>query len=306
MEYYLKSLSSAKIEKISNQKFNELKNSYDSCVSAMLFEESIHLVLTNYIEYESFLLNCSLKNGLLKFDTAHIREARFEVNRLISNILSIVYNYMMYANILVNKITGKDIFNKQKARMFVSDIEFNFMEELRNYTQHYSFPMHSITIDNRWEEINKKELSRNFLVKPFVDLSTLLKKKSFIEYSRSTKANLKREASIKGIMKHYNSDKADLTKLTRHYMNCVWSLHKKIREKIVSSIQRDTTNIKLAIQSMNEKVTGNVGCIIEKKYKKRAIQISLANRVLEDYKYLLDKYSIFDLNKIYISNQYDD
>ncbi|WP_367608301.1 hypothetical protein [Legionella sp. W05-934-2] len=300
MKYYLKSSSSVK--EIDGSYFSSLKNAYEVCISGLLFEESIDLVLSNFIDFEKYLLNKSFDSIHTRLDGKAISEIRIDINKYASNILAIAYNYMQYGNLRIKTITSDNAFDKEKKK--IKNDEFRFMEQLRNYTQHYGFPTHSISIDNFWTKKPQEGGMRNCTVKPFITISSITNDHNFMNYgSHSQKA--KRKSDIDRFKNYINSDKANLTLLIRNYIDMIWELHKSIRV-IVDEKLRD--NIKIFTEAI-EKMTPNnktkLGCDIEIYKDGTSIsKIPLAQRVVNEYNLLKKKHQSGKFSNILVSNQY--
>lgn len=302
MEYFLKSLYSEK--KIDESYFSLLKNAYEICISGLLFEESIDLVLSNFIDFEKYLLNKSFDSIHVNPDEKAISEIRIEINRYVSNILAIAYNYVQYGNSRIKSITSDNAFDNEKKN--IKNAEFRFMEQLRNYTQHYGFPTHSIMIDNFWTNNPQEGGMQNCTIKPFIKLSSITNNQNFMNFgSQSQKTN--RKSDIDKFKKYINSDKANLTLLIRNYIDMIWELHKSIRVIINEKLQDNIKIFTDAIESMTPNNQSKLWCEIEIYKDGSSIsKIPLAQRVIKEYNLLKKKHQSGKFSNILISNQYVD
>lgn len=302
MKYYLKSLNSEK--EIDEPYFSSLKNAYEVCISGLLFEESINLVISNFIDFEKYLLNKSFDSIHVRLDEKSISEIRVDINKYASNILAIAYNYMQYGNSRIKSITSDNTFNNEKKK--IKNVEFRFMEQLRNYTQHYGFPTHSILIDNFWTKNPQEGGLRNCTIIPFITISTITNDHNFMNYG-SQRQKTERQADIDRFKNHINSDQANLTLLIRNYIDLIWELHKSMRVIIDAKINDSIKIFTNAIETMTPTDKTKLGCEIEIFNDGISLsKIPLALRVIKEYNLLKQKHQSGKFSNIIISNQYMD
>jgi hypothetical protein len=201
-------------------------------------------------------------------------------------------------------ITSDNTFDNQKKK--IKNDEFRFMEQLRNYTQHYGFPTHSILIDNFWTKNPQEGGMRNCTIKPFITISSIANDHKFMNFeSPIQKAN--RQSDIDRFKKYLNSDKANLTLLIRNYIDMICELHKSIRVIIDENLKDNIKIFTEAIETMTPNNKTKLGCEIEI-YKDGASisKIPLAQRVINEYNLLKKKHQSGKFSNILISNQYVD
>lgn len=280
-------------EDIDKNEFDSLFRDHEVLISALHFEEAVDIVLSNYLEYERFLLNTSLSIAVKHINNEYFRKTRIESNRLISNILAAIYNYSQYGNDRIKSITSSDVFQTERNKISHSNIVFKFMEELRNYTQHYGFPTSSITFSSSNEDIKDINYSIDSVI-PLIDLNVLRNDNRFVNYNNQNESRIK-------LIHKIGCEKKDLSEFLRKYIDCIWGLHKNIRNNIENIVKNSNQRISEKVMSLSEHP---VVCLVEYENDNIIREAWLDRSALDEYNILIKKYKFQTVSNLLVSNRH--
>jgi hypothetical protein len=163
---------------ISESEYNEIRDAKRNIIALVAIEETFDFLVENYREYEHDLLDLTL-NQLLSM-TKTWESARSEVqrvNRRAANLLSAARSYLDQSSHHLKAIesvaTGVFFeFDTQRKKQYEEKLGYRVMEEIRNYTQHRNFPIHSMGLPCSWEPPDER-LNLVFRINPRLDLREL-------------------------------------------------------------------------------------------------------------------------------------
>ena len=178
MEYGLARLvlGSPKFVLIAEEEYIDIRRRRDLLLEALFIEEKFDLVIDNYLEFETDLLDAvarAMVRGVANW-TAFQTE-RNQVNRRIVNLLSSCRLYLDHTRHHLSNIDNGSgvIANAIKATtaaQYDSSLGYRVMEALRNYVQHRGYPLHGLTFDGRWMDERTK---LRYAVTPYMKVDEL-------------------------------------------------------------------------------------------------------------------------------------
>lgn len=130
--------------------YNSLRSSIKCLSMALELEEIYSFIVSNYIDFESFLFEYSLSSKLFDEENIYVgfQRAKMDSNRRLVNILTVTRMYVDQATRKVKCIfsDAEEIpdFAKMKSEKYDSHFEYRFMEAIRNHVQHGGLGAHSI------------------------------------------------------------------------------------------------------------------------------------------------------------------
>ncbi|GAB6069329.1 hypothetical protein JCM30760_04260 [Thiomicrorhabdus hydrogeniphila] len=225
MEYYLDIDCYGTHEKINltSEEFNLLKSSKSVLDSAFKFEEKYDLLISNYVDLEKDIFGLTLEN-IVSWDCSFFMfyQRRAIINRRFLAVLTMARLYIDSIASDAKKCVGRrdvsaDIREFLSAQ-YDSNIEYRFIEALRNTVQHHNLPIHSWSngikhIDN--EEASITEYHSSFYAR----------KKELLKDNRFNKRVL-----------NELPESIDLLKSMRIYITCLSDVHIQTRELMVDEI----------------------------------------------------------------------
>jgi len=201
-------------------------------VAAKEIEEKYDLMISNYLEFEKELLVQVAEQVILsKNSYDDFYAIRTVLNRRIVNLLT---STKLYYDQMERKIRlcdfNEDSFAKQTlsyfSREYDNHFDYRFMESLRNYVQHCGLAIHSLSLPSQWEGEDDSRQMRNG-VRIFSTLEELGQDPKF---------------SKRPVFKEC-SEKINLVKAIRKYIERLSIVHSDIRELIESNLIEARANI---------------------------------------------------------------
>ncbi|WP_275783133.1 hypothetical protein [Pararhizobium gei] len=196
---------------ISLEEYEALKNARYVLTEMTSFEEKFFAVSESYKTVEQFIHEATLDTLLgRQIDIPGIRGVGAEFGRVTSLLLSSIRMYQDTMGSHFREITGSDK-ALEKAKSLKSDkydtsFEYRFMEAVRNYSQHRSFPVHS----SKYGGNMNKEMSEITYETEFTfDVSKVVDDK-FKTAIRSEVADRGGTVSLKSAVRTYFADICDI------------------------------------------------------------------------------------------------
>jgi hypothetical protein len=219
---------SVAVKVIDEKRYQEIKQARDICVLAVVLEERLQLVLDNYSEWESELLN-QAQTYLLWETTRHdSMQQRLNLDRRLINVLTAFRLYLDQTDNNISAIFGSasselEAIKKFKNGLYDKYFGYRFLEALRNHAQHCGLPVQMITFNSGFVDGDRKKHIQ-FSVIPQTMFDELAANKNF-------KKSILDEIKSLG-------DKVDLRPLIREYISCIIQLHGEVRNifsKVISN-----------------------------------------------------------------------
>jgi len=213
---------------IDNQGFIELpKHEFEAIVIArnglfgvLELEEKLDLVLENFLELEQELLNIALRQSVSIFPVWNAGMVdRQRVNRRLANLLTTARLYFdqksrELANIYGRKSQVWINFRAFRDEHLNANLGCRVMSELRDYIQHRSLPVHTLTYHSGWEE----HKNRSFLVYMTIPKVNVRLLEADRDFERSVIEELKQLGEL-----------VDIRPLVREYVESLALLHQQLR-----------------------------------------------------------------------------
>jgi hypothetical protein len=213
---------------ISHDDFNQWKSAQRNLIAAFNIEQTFDLFLENYAEFARDCLDLSLRASLFSKDEETLRPYR-EVNRRLMNLLSSGRLYTSQVPRELNSFRrGRSPHTDTFKRVFLNKAEKSFgycvMEALRNYSQHFGFPVHALSVQYKREDVNPgSPLSVGLRL--FLKVGRLQQDGKF---TPGILAELTAKANRDGIF--------DLTPLVPEYIEKLCEVHESLRGLISTDI----------------------------------------------------------------------
>ncbi|HZW12891.1 MAG TPA: hypothetical protein VFF81_06840 [Noviherbaspirillum sp.] len=238
MEYGLTRLvfGSSKFVLISEQEYANLRSGRDVLLESLFIEEKFDLVVDNYLEFETYLLDLTAREMVRGVQTwTAFQGERGQVNRRIVNLLSSCRLYLDHTQHHLNNLgtAGKEaatIIKPFISAQYDSSLGYRAMEALRNYVQHRGYPIHGVTYSANWINDREKLL---YGVTPYIMPAQLKEDGKF-------KASVLEELGSLG-------DRIDIKSLMREYIEGLAKIHNEARSQLQPVIEKSDKIIRDAI-----------------------------------------------------------
>lgn len=221
---------------ISKKQFLDLNYSNSVLSHGLSIEEKYEILLSNYLEFEEELLKRSAEFMLrIPFDHEDFFEVQLEINRNLVNLLTSARLYVDQISQHVQEITTETS-KIGKARGFFdkeydNNLEYRFMDALRNYVQHRELPVH-LTRFNCLAKNAEEQRKLEFSVEVFSEKLKLFQDKRF------------KQSILKQL-----PEKINLKSYSRSYIASLSKIHVAVRLLIKSELEGARQKLEDAIIS---------------------------------------------------------
>ena len=249
MKYLIKSQSTLlkNAKTINEQAFNELKIAREILINALSIEEAYDIIIINYIDFEQSLSKQTIEFLVYfaNYSYMDFYKTRSLLNAKLANLLTVIQMYQdqtehkikyCLPNISDLKSTVHPFFSKE----YENNIEYQFMEQFRNFVQHQGLPIHNVLYSSHLTENDEDGM---------------------IEYSLNIKSNreiLEKEKAIKNVILEKLDDKVNLKYFTRVYMECISNVHQEIRNLINENVEKSRILLEEIRTSYSTNVSENL------------------------------------------------
>lgn len=202
---------------IPEDEFNTLKESKRILAAGLAIEEKYEVLLTNYEDFEKEILNSTLESELKRpRDYSDFRPLMVRCNIRIINLLTACRLYIDHImqhvhDIIPVRTEGVDLIDKFCSEKYDNNLEYRFMEKLRNYVQHNSFPI-TETIFKEWivrNDNSDREIASTI---------ELICNKKVLE-----------EGNFNATLLVELEDRIYLKQMMRKYIECLSEVHDRVR-----------------------------------------------------------------------------
>ncbi|WP_152601057.1 hypothetical protein [Rhizobium sp. YS-1r] len=136
--------------------FQKLSASHATIKNNIIFEENLLQVFYSMAEFESFILESSLRHSLFPIsDFEFAQDNRIRGNIKVASFLNSVTSFkdqFPKFDHLSPGVDLKDVFTTLWTNCRNKSVDFSFFERLRNFSQHQTQPVSSYTIGSNWNE----------------------------------------------------------------------------------------------------------------------------------------------------------
>jgi len=215
-----------KIE-ISEDTFISVKDSKRFLVAMLEIEEALDSLVENYVELEECLISLTLRYAIfhdLGFINFSIQ--RNNVNRKFSNLLSSARAFLDRLSAFAKRQLGEDALAFVASlthEAYDGSLAYQFLEKLRNHTQHQGQGIHSLSYSSKWVNTGQGDAIRSVSLF-FADYQEVLRSKNFSKTFLSKIPN--------------DNGKIDLKPFTREYVSKLANVHHQFLEKYKEEILR--------------------------------------------------------------------
>ena len=144
-------IGSPQILEIPEDEYLEIVQAKRSLFSILQIEEKFDLFLANFADYESHLLDLTLRRSLYDdFDWSGFHGDIHSINRRLVNLLSSGRLYVDHAQHDIGEIFGKESPQEKELKQTLKEtyddnLGYRVAEALRNYVQHRALPVHNLS-----------------------------------------------------------------------------------------------------------------------------------------------------------------
>lgn len=231
---------------IDENRYILLKSSGVILNEALAIENLYEIIITNYIDLEKECINALVSEMLIgTIDYQDFFNLKLILNTKIVNLLTAIRLYrdtvdkhikacISEENLIVKPLGN--LFTSEKEKLF----EFRFMEQFRNYVQHYGIPVHRTSIGSRWVDSGNE--------------TTLLE---FSLYYSAKKDKLILDPKFDKSILNEMPDEVNLCDATRKYMESISFIHDKVRKIINLKVTKARSAFEDAINEYKSLSGGN-------------------------------------------------
>jgi hypothetical protein len=239
MDYGLARLvfGSRKFVSITEDEYLDIRQRSDLLLEALFIEEKFDLVIDNYLEFETDLLDSVAREMVRGVEnwTSFQRE-RNQMNRRVVNLLSSCRLYLDHTRHHLSKMGNDNSENVQAIEAITSaqydgSLGYRVMEALRNYVQHRGYPIHGVSFSAKWVDDRKKLM---YAVTPYMKVNDL-------EEDRKFKATVLEELKNLG-------EKIDIKPMMREYIQGLSKIQSQVRAQLKSRVEESDKVICDAIE----------------------------------------------------------
>ncbi len=279
--------------------YRELATSKAGLLEALFIEEKFDLLMDNYLELETTLLESTARHTVLRHQGYQwFQVQRNLINRRLVNLLSACRSYIddskQHARAL---FTGDQHAVERVFREFSDNYDkclgYRVMEALRNYAQHHGFPVHAVEYGARWMEDSNSSGVRCGLM-PYA-------KTAYLREDGEFKKSVLRELEALG-------ERIDLRPLVRDYVAALGRVHEVIREMLRCKLESWEGVILGAISRIeptfpSEDSASDLAVVV--KEDKKATRLLSISEVFIDYRRHLQEKNrgLMSLGKRYITSE---
>ena len=209
--------------KISDIQYKAFADARYAIINAIYVEEKFDVIIENFRELEMELLNTTASYVLFENRQPHDRYfERSTFNRKILNLLNACKLYQEQTDLYISDLSNttsvsKDDLSNIKSKQYDEHSGYRIIEALCKYVQTRGVPIHSTTENN-----NKENSDEGYRIKTSISIYI-----SSEEFRKDEKLTASVLSEIEGLGKKIN-----LMPLVREYIDCIWRVHKRVREMI--------------------------------------------------------------------------
>lgn len=301
MEYGLQkgTLDSGKFVRLTEKEFESIKSARQVLLDWIAVEEKFDLLFENYIEWETSLLQSAARfmvSGVPYYDPSD--QERMTFNRRLMNFLSSARSYIDQSKRHVAKIAKHgNIENFRMDSLFSQEYDsrlgYRVSEELRNFVQHYGFPVHTVLFNTQRDDSEKEVYLKH-------SVHAILKPEE-LKNDGKFKTRVLQEIEEQ-------EDQLNLTKIIRDYAEGLAHVHEETRKVLNRHVTNCLSKIDRAMERYwsaepPEEKTYYVSLVAQDDREVISQKFYLLTRFQERIKYYRDRnQGLKHLTRKYISN----
>lgn len=285
---------------ITKQQFDMIEQAKRNLIEALYIEEKFTLILDNYLEFETDLLDYAARN-MVRFigDYAEFQVNRSQINRRIINLLTTCKSYLDQTPGHLMKIFGRrsEVVKRFEAELVHQDqscVAYKIMSAIRNFAQHKGYPIGGVIYPNKWSG-EGEDARLLFSVTPLIDL------KEVLEDGKFDPVALKHLHGLGG--------KVDARPVVRDYLSSIGAIHENVRASMRFYIAEWEALIFEAIESFKREFPGEesvvgLAALAKDKSTKGYREVPLFTGFIEYRKRLVAQTaSLSNLSKRYVTSE---
>jgi hypothetical protein len=286
MKYLLRITALNKVPDIgiTAKEYSELENAHKILSSAQAIEVKYDIMISNYLEFEKQILQNAATIMIRNItDYQEFFEIRQSLNIRVVNLLTStkLYHDQLNQNVskcLPNDLCLKNTITKLFEKESSANLEYRFMEALRNYVQHRDLPVRRTQHNMRWTstkddglleynlefglELSELKTDRKFDMKDLGKLGEYINLKSFTRSYIESLSNI--HESVRNIIAKSVSEARQLIENTHLKYRSIYSgsLTNLCAVKLTNEghlisvpLLLDWDNVRLVLQKRNKKLT---------------------------------------------------
>ncbi|WP_448652388.1 hypothetical protein ACSHWC_02380 [Pseudomonas fluorescens] len=233
---------------ISEEDYTGLVQARETLTAALNIEETYDLVLGNFLDFEKKVLLLTLnKIADHRFDYKKAYDVISSINRKLTNFVLAAKNYTELIDSMASKATNnkegvKDAVKAIREKHYGENLDYRFMEKLRNHLSHFGGAVHSVHNPDKWI-LDESKQAKNLVYN--IGVHAL---------KSSLAAN---DAFNKTVLKEL-PDKIDLKKAARSYMGAVSSIQVQVRNLTKTTVEEARSLIEAKLESYGNENDGDV------------------------------------------------
>jgi hypothetical protein len=222
---------------ITELEYFDIRQRREILLEALFIEEKFDLVVDNYLEFETDLLNSCAREMVRGVQNwATFQEERNQINRRVVNLLSACRLYLDHTrhhlgNIGDSATAITEIIKTSISAQYDGSLGYRVMDALRNYVQHRGYPIHSVTFNASWNDDRSKLI---YAITPYLIIARL-------EEDGKFKSSVLEELKQQG-------DKVDIKPMIREYIDGLGKIHNEIRRQLKCLVDESDKTIRDAIE----------------------------------------------------------
>jgi hypothetical protein len=235
---------------IDHAEYSAIARAKQGVLTALALEEKFSLLLENYAEYESELLDVAVRSSIFSHQAwSEFQSDIHAVNRRLVNLLTATKLYADHVDHELIRLYGRgaavpSTYRDERDKSRASVLSWRALELLRNVVQHRDFPIHELSLES---SADRDDPDRGFVrhsVHPSIAVQRLASDRRMDARDRQTLVDL----AAKG-------QNLQLTPMVREYVAAIARLHGLIR----GAMAPDLDVWDLAISSALEKARAAFG-----------------------------------------------
>ena len=270
-------LENSPVVEISKDLFESLRIARNTLSQALYLEEKYELLLKSYFEWEQTIAIVNLYNMTYRMSGYEdFFEHRININLKLITLLTVSRLYIKHTQSHLKHLMDghKEFHRKILATQYDNNIDYRFMDALRNYMQHREIPLHWITYSRKLKERDKNE---------FIEFSVQLK---------TDKKKLDEDGEFKKSVLNEIPENINLNKAASSFIESLSVVHEQIRDMTENEVNKARSLI--LDQHQNYRSVCDAGSLTAL----TAFEIDGAERVLNKIPLLLKWDDIREILKI--------
>ncbi len=233
---------------ITRSEFIALKEATHILSAGLDIEQQYEVLVSNYEDFEKEILG--LATEYMLYAPNEFRQYHARLNKRIINLLTTSLLYRDQVKQRVRDIVGNSSEEASKLEALFTEkhdknLEYRFMEQLRNHVQHFGFPVYQVVLSG-WVE-NMHQVNMEF--------------PSTIEFG-AEKEGLQENPKFKKSVIEELDDTVDLKQMTRKYVECLSEIQASIRTMILEKLNEARGLIEKCINRYRDEIDDQANYVI--------------------------------------------